>query len=147
VHVAFSLDCCDREIISWVARDGALDGCGIRDLMAQTVDIRFGAAQVPRPIEWLTDNGPPNTTHETRKFVKDCGLPVRNTPAYSPESNGMAEAFVKTFKRDYAYLAELKDAQSVLAQLQGWFEDYDEHHPHKGLHMRSPRQFRQSQVA
>jgi len=56
----------------------------------------------------------------------------------------MAEAFVKTFKRDYAYLADLPNVQAVLAQLNGWFEDYNEHHPHKGLKMLSPKEFRRS---
>jgi hypothetical protein len=37
--------------------------------------------------------------------MRFAGLVVCNTPAYSPESNGMAEAFVKTLKRDYAYLS------------------------------------------
>jgi putative transposase len=59
----------------------------------------------------------------------------------------MAEAFVKTFKRDYVYLAELRDAASVLAALPAWFADYNEHHPHKGLNMLSPRQYRSSQIA
>ena len=59
----------------------------------------------------------------------------------------MAEAFVKTFKRDYVYLADLKDAPSVLTQLQGWFEDESDHHPHKDLNMRWPRPFRQHHVA
>jgi len=39
------------------------------------------------------------------------------TPAYSPESNGRAEAFVHTFRRDYVTSAELGDAEMVLAQL------------------------------
>jgi hypothetical protein len=43
------------------------------------------------------------------------------TPA---QSNGLAEAFVKTFKRDYVDGAELRDAEAVLAQLSGWIEDY-----------------------
>jgi putative transposase len=142
VHVAFSLDCCDREVISWVARDTYLDAACIRDLMAQSVDARFGSTTVPHPIEWLTDNGPPYTATETRAFGAACGLLIRNTPAYSPESNGMAEALVKTFKRDYVYLADLYDAKTTLASLDAWFRDYNETHPHKGLKMLSPHQFR-----
>lgn len=40
------------------------------------------------------------------------------TPAYSPESNGVAEAFMKTFRRDYVYLAGPRDAATVLAFLE-----------------------------
>ncbi len=52
----------------------------------------------------------------------------------------MAEAFVKTIKRDYVYLADLPDAETVLRLLPTWLEDYNEHQPHKGLKMLSPRQ-------
>jgi hypothetical protein len=41
-----------------------------------------------------------------------------------PPSNGMAEAFVKTFKRDYARVSAKPDAASVLRQLDTWFEHY-----------------------
>lgn len=142
VHVAFSLDCCDRECISWVAASRHLDGSDVRDLMAQSVENRFGSTQCRHPVEWLSDNGPPYTAHDTRSFGASCGLRVRNTPAYSPESNGMAEAFVKTFKRDYVYLADLWDAETVLGFLPTWFADYNHHHPHKGLKMMSPKEFR-----
>ncbi len=147
VFVAFSLDCCDREAMAWVAADRPLDGQDVRDLIAQTVEARFGATETPHPVEWLSDNGAPYTAHLTRNFGTQCGLQMRNTPTYSPESNGMAEAFVKTFKRDYAYLADLPDAKSVLEQLPSWFEDYNEHHPHKGLKMLSPKQFRRLKTA
>jgi len=59
----------------------------------------------------------------------------------SPQSNGMAEAFVKTFKRDYVYVHDGPDAQTVLAQLPRWVEDYNEIHSHKALRLRSPRDF------
>jgi putative transposase len=149
VHVAFSLDCCDREAISWVAKAEHLTGDDIRDLMAQSLEARFGAGttRVPHPIEWLSDNGPPYTAHATRAFGHDSGLLVCTTPAYSPESNGIAEAFVKTFRRDYLYLARLDDAATVLRQLGTWFADYNDHHPHRGLGMRSPRQFRALRTA
>lgn len=144
LYVAFALDCCDREVIGWVAKPTHLLGTDIRDLMAQSLEARFGAGttRVPHPIEWLTDNGPPYTAHETREFGRASGLLVCTTPAYSPESNGMAEAFVKTFKRDYVYLAELPDADAVLRAIGAWFDDYNEVHPHRGLGMRSPRQYR-----
>lgn len=147
VFVAFSLDCCDREVISWVAKTTHIDGQDIRDLMAQSVEARFGATETPHKVQWLSDNGPPFTADETRAFGSSCGFEVCNTPAYSPESNGMAEALVKTFKRDYVYLADLPDAETALELIAGWFEDYNENHPHKGLKMLSPRQYRRIHAA
>ena len=144
VHVAFSLDCCDREAIAWVAANRHLDGSDIRDLMAQSIEARFDDTHTPHPIEWLSDNGPPYTANETRSFGALSGLLVRTTPAYSPESNGMSEAFVKTFKRDYVYFGDVDSAAAVLAALPRWFADYNENHPHKGLNMLSPRQFRRA---
>ena len=59
----------------------------------------------------------------------------------SPQSNGIAEAFVKTLKRDYAWVNLRPDAASILRQLDGWFEHYNTVHPHKALGYRSPREF------
>ena len=144
VQVAFSLDCCDREVMSYVATTAAITGEMVRDLMADSTERRFGPAvkRVPHPIEWLSDNGPPYTANETRDFGESLGLIVCTTPAYSPESNGMAESFVKSFKRDYVYLNELHTAAIVMERLAVWFEDYNEVHPHKGLRLQSPREYR-----
>jgi putative transposase len=57
----------------------------------------------------------------------------------------MAEAFVKTFKRDYVKVNPLPDAKTVIGQLPIWFEHYNELHPHSALRYLSPRQFRAQQ--
>ena len=36
-----------------------------------------------------------------KTLLLDIGMEPRSTPVRSPQSNGMAEAFVKTFKYDY----------------------------------------------
>jgi len=142
VRVAFSLDCCDREIMSFVATTGWINAEMIRDLMTQTMEYRFGNIdQLPHKIEWLSDNGKYYLANETIRFARAINLVPCSTPAYSPESNGMAEAFVKTFKRDYVYINDRPDAMTVLSQLDHWFNDYNENHPHKGLKMLSPREF------
>ena len=45
-------------------------------------------------------------------------------------------------KRDYLGDADLRDAETVLAQLGGWVEDYNTQAPHSALGMRSPREYR-----
>jgi len=37
LRIAFTLDCCDREAIAWVATTGGIDSGDIRDLMMQRV--------------------------------------------------------------------------------------------------------------
>ena len=65
----------------------------------------------------------------------------------SPQSNGIAEAFVKTLKRDYVQVTPIPDGRTALGLIAGWFEDYNENHPHSGLKMRSPREFIAAQTA
>jgi putative transposase len=147
VHVVFSLDTCDREAIRYLASTIGVDGSMVRDLMVESIESRFGKIdQLSSSIQWLSDNGPCYTSHDTVTFGRELGFEICTTPSYSPESNGMAEAFVKSFKRDYVWFGKLTDAQTVMAHLPEWFEDYNERAPHKGLKMLSPRQFRKQNL-
>ena len=141
LEVAFSLDCCDREAISWVTSTRGIDSTLIRDLMVDSMGIRFGE-RLPAKIQWLTDNGPCYVAKETVSFGRKLGFEICTTAPYSPESNGMAEAFVKTFKRDYVSFGNLSSSEAVRQQLPRWFTDYNENAPHKALGMLSPREYR-----
>jgi putative transposase len=142
VRIAFALDCCDREAMSWVATTGGISGDMVRDLMVEAIEERFNGDGPTQPIEWLTDNGPPYIARDTRSFAREIGLEPLTTAIRSPQSNGMAEAFVKTFKRDYAARMDRSDAITVMRQLSAAFEHYNDVHPHRALKMLSPRMFR-----
>jgi len=147
VRVAFALDCCDREVMSWVATTKGIDAGLVGDLMMQAVESRFGPnSTAPSEIEWLTDNGSCYTAAETRSFARALGLKPVTTPVSSPQSNGMAESLVKTIKRDYARLALRPDARTVMHQLVDWFEHYNTKHPHSALKYLPPRMFREKQA-
>lgn len=144
VYMTFALDCCDREVLSHFASTQPIAGEDIRDLMVAAVENRFGptARRAPRDIEWLSDNGPPFTASETVDFAEKLGLISCFTPPYSPQSNGMAEAFVKGFKRDYVYVNEPRDAATVLAAIDAWVRDYNEVRPHAALNFMSPMEYK-----
>ena len=144
VSVAVALDCHDREVLAWVASPRPLTGAAIRTLMDRTLWARFGEAalKAPHAVQWLSDNGPQYTATATVLYAHELGLAPITTPAYSPESNGLAEAFIGTFKRDYLGDADLRDAETVGAQLGGWFEDYNTQAPHSALSLRSPAEYR-----
>ncbi|OPY71315.1 MAG: IS2 transposase TnpB [Syntrophorhabdus sp. PtaU1.Bin050] len=98
----------DREVMSFVATTGGITAEMIKDLMAEAIEYRFGLVdEVPHRIQWLSDNGSCYTAYETLRFAQMMGLEVCTTPYQSPESNGMAESFIKTFKRDYVSLHDL----------------------------------------
>lgn len=145
VRVAFALDCHDREAISWVATTAGISGEMIRDMMVRCVEQRFGAIHAPHPVQWLSDNGSIFAAHKTIEIALALNLVPCFTPVESPESNGMAEAFVKTFKRDYVRVTPIPDAATALALVDSWMEDYNTVHPHSRLGYRSPREYILSQ--
>ncbi len=57
VYVAFSLDCKDRELISYVANDRQVQALDIQKLMRDSVLKRFEDVKTPKPIQWLSDRG------------------------------------------------------------------------------------------
>ena len=147
----FAKDCCDREVMAWRAREGkGLPGEPVHEMLIEVVERRFGSVEaVPQgqELEFLSDNGGTYIAAETRALARALGLKPINTPVCSPQSNGMAESFVNTVKRDYVARLDRSDAQTVLAQLPAAFEHFNEVHPHSSLKMRSPREFRRQQAA
>ncbi|WP_284047657.1 integrase core domain-containing protein [Escherichia coli] len=79
--------------------------------------------------------------NETRQFARMLGLEPKNTAVRSPESNGIAESFVKTIKRDYISIMPKPDGLTAAKNLAEAFEHYNEWHPHSALGYRSPREY------
>lgn len=151
VTATFTKDCCDREVLAWRAWEGkGLPGEPVREMLIEAVERRFGAVEaVPagHELEFLSDNGGAYIAADTRALARSLGLKPINTPVCSPQSNGIAESFVNTFKRDYVARMDLSNARTVLAQLPAAFEHFNEVHPHSSLKMRSPREFRRQRAA
>ncbi|MGU4577175.1 IS3 family transposase, partial [Escherichia coli] len=139
LRVTFALDCCDREALHWAVTTGGFDSETVQDVMLGAVERRFGNELPASPVEWLTDNGSCYRANETRQFARMLGLEPKNTAVRSPESNGIAESFVKTIKRDYISIMPKPDGLTAAKNLAEAFEHYNEWHPHSALGYRSPR--------
>ncbi|EAA4627564.1 IS3 family transposase, partial [Escherichia coli] len=129
LRVTFALDCCDREALHWAVTTGGFDSETVQDVMLGAVERRFGNELPASPVEWLTDNGSCYRANETRQFARMLGLEPKNTAVRSPESNGIAESFVKTIKRDYISIMPKPDGLTAAKNLAEAFEHYNEWHP------------------
>ena len=80
--------------MSVVGATGGICGDDVRDRMAAAIKQKFSRVnRLPLPIDWRSDTG---SCHVAR----DIGLLPNTIPFDSQRSNGMAEAFVRTCKRD-----------------------------------------------
>ncbi|HAN6369793.1 TPA: IS3 family transposase [Escherichia coli] len=141
LRVTFALDCCDREALHWAVTTGGFNSETVQDVMPGAVERRFGNELPASPVEWLTDNGSCYRANETRQFARMLGLEPKSTAVRSPESNGIAESFVKTIKRDYISVIPKPDGLTAAKNLAEAFEHYNEWHPHSALGYRSPREY------
>jgi len=146
VWLAVALDCHDREVLGVVAEPRPLVAADIQALMTAAVRQRFGAGRPAERLEWLSDNGSPYTAWATVAHAERLGLTPITTPAVSPESNGMAEAWVRTLRRDYLEEADLRSAAVVLTQVPRWITDYNTERPHSALGYRPPTRYREERA-
>jgi len=128
-RLAVMLDCADRMVLDW--RFGRrITADDLAGMLQEAFFRRFGEARERAGgIEFLSDNGPEYTSHRFRPFVRAMGLIPCHTPRRSPESNGLAEAFFGSFKRDYLYQAPIETLEAVERQLPGWIEHYNREAP------------------
>ncbi len=147
LRVTFALDCCDREALHWAASTGGYDSETVQDVMLGAVERRFGNSLPTSPVEWLTDNGLASRSYQTRQFARRVGLEPKHTAVRSPESNGIAESFVKRIKRDYFSIMLKFDGLTAVKNLSEAFEHYNAWHPHSALGYRSPREYLRRQTS
>jgi len=135
------IDCADRMVLAWhFAKWITADD--LAEMLREAVFRRFGEARDrAQGIEFLSDNGPEYTSHRFRPFVKATELIPCHTPRRSPESNGLAEAFFGSFKRDYVYQACLETFETVERQIHDWIDHYNQQAPNSALGMESPAAF------
>ena len=86
----------------------------------------------------LTDNGSNYTSKLFREHADGLGIGLRRTRPYRPQTNGKAEAFIKTLKREWAYRRIYTSNQERLNALQGFVHDYNHRRPHTSLCMLPP---------
>lgn len=139
----FVIDCADRQILSYRwARN--IKGEDIKEMVKEAVFSRFsGRTMVPegQKLEFLSDNGPEYIKGELREYLRKAGFEVCNTPVRSPESNGIAEAFIKSFKRDYVWQDIRESFEEIGSKISGWIEDYNTQAPHSAMGMLTPVKF------
>jgi transposase InsO family protein len=140
-RLAVIIDCADRMILSW--RFGRrMVSEELQEMVREAVFRRFGAEkEKAQAIEFLSDNGPEYACRKLRIVLQDFGMVICRTPRRSPESNGLAEAFFGSFKRDYVYQKELPSLEAVARQIPEWIKDYNEAAPHSALGMKPPAEF------
>jgi transposase InsO family protein len=81
----------------------------------------------------LTDNGSPYVSRAFREAAAAHGLRHLRTRPYRPQTNGKAEAFVKTLQNGWAYRRPYQATAERIAALPGFLCYYNGYRPHGGL--------------
>ena len=86
----------------------------------------------------LTDNGSNYTSRLFGEQAADLGIELKRTRPYRPQTNGKAEAFIKTLRREWAYRQIYTSNQERLDALPLFLHNYNHHRPHTSLGMLPP---------
>ncbi len=86
----------------------------------------------------LSDNGNGYRSRVWRETCAALGIGVRYTRSHRPQTNGKAEALVKTLLREWAYRFAYPSSMHRARALPGYLRWYNTHRPHSSLGGRPP---------
>ena len=81
----------------------------------------------------LTDNGANYISKLFKARAEELGIHLHRTRPYHPQTNGKAEAFIKTLKREWAYSRLYTTNDERLAVLPMFIDYYNYRRPHTSL--------------
>lgn len=86
----------------------------------------------------LTDNGANYISRLFKKRAQELGICPHRTRPYRPQTNGKAEAFIKTLKREWAYNRLYTSNNERLDILPMFVDYYNHRRPHTSLDLLPP---------
>ena len=98
------------------------------------------AAQGTHVQRVLTDNGSCYRARAFARAARQLGVRPKRTRPYRPQTNGKAEAFIRTLLREWAYVRPYHANAARRAALPAWLHAYNHQRPHTGLDGRTPAQ-------
>ena len=81
----------------------------------------------------MTDNGSCYRSHRFRQAVKAAGARQIFTRPYRPQTNGKAERFIRTAKREWAFRRAYRSSLIRSAMLPAFLNRYNRRRPHRGI--------------
>jgi transposase InsO family protein len=101
--------------------------------------VAWYAAQGVKIERVMTDNGSGYRSKLFRRVVEACGARHVFTRPYTPRTNGKAERFIQTCKRDWAYARPYRNSEARTAALAAFLCFYNCHRPHWGIGRKTPQ--------
>ncbi len=86
----------------------------------------------------MTDHGGCYVSHAFRRALKTLHVRHIRTRPYTPQTNGKAERFIQTAKREWAYARAYRSSSARELALPGFLNRYNRRRPHRGIGNRTP---------
>jgi transposase InsO family protein len=87
----------------------------------------------------MTDNGSGYVSKVFRRLLRRLGARHIRTRPYTPRTNGKAERFIQTCKREWAYVRPYRNSDARRAALSVFLCYYNCHRPHWGIGRITPQ--------
>jgi transposase InsO family protein len=86
----------------------------------------------------MSDNGGCYRSHPFRRALEALGVRHVRTRPYRPQTNGKAERFIQTAKKEWAYARAYRSSAIRAMALPGFLNRYNRRRPHRGIGNRTP---------
>jgi putative transposase len=132
------LDCCTRQVLGWELAHTARAKTAERALESALLQ-RFGWTRgAPEGLCIRHDNGLVFGSRLFRGIVRDYRLQQEFITPYTPEQNGLAERFIRSFKEECAWQHRFESIDQARGVIAAWVHWYNSARPHQALHYKTP---------
>jgi putative transposase len=132
------LDCCTRQVLGWELAHTARAKTAERALESALLQ-RFGWTRgAPAGMRIRHDNGLVFGSRLFRTTVNDYGLQQEFITPYTPEQNGLAERFIRSFKEECVWQNTFQSIDHARREIAQWIAWYNGKRPHQALNYKSP---------